>query len=1081
MSKSSNQSEKESRVRIAKLHQEVKGALEANPELSAIDKMLSGELGANGKYKVGLSEEQYDQLHSEISDLAPAAATKSVVNEISFGLQKFLMQNHLVEANSRPLAVLENEIIKLGKQKSELVRNNPKNTKKIKAIEKEFFIKALKLSSFPINEGSSERNQAESSIKHSIRFSINKEYGINVDSRKFSAPSDAMVRGNRFPNASKIIEECIAEEGIREDNLDTSIPRLNSRLESAFETELMVQSAVSTLIEDRGLDITPKQYSEIASTFRQSMMGVDPKYIREHQGAITLEITNTLQDKMSGKKIKQQDFTEVSDNLAKKYNLAKEEDLLKDLKQFRGYFDLTIKQMKAKALAKGIEVDFTQYEELQEQWHNLCDDALASFDKTSGAKMTQQNINDIVNAMGQMNRGVNREHINSYLKKPEYYLERWQSLIPEKGKKLVDVSANVAFEQDLALQRMSAAEIGEYTRVTRLRHVMGSMVKDYPDLQKIEDKLSKGHNAKRGKYDIGLSLDQYMELYESCQKIKDGRVNAPEEVASMRSSINSTLPLSRRIKSAFSRKSKKGRIDPDSDISPESLSNEDMEQISEVLEEVTSQNKSTHQKMMSEIARAGGVPSRAKENSAVRREVEKVVKNSESPSSNPIVLELEAREQEKATGVKRIEGPKEVIEQSPVQKQLAVVLYDNLEEEQEVSTTKNLDLVQQSSARDDTSHKKLMSEIREAAGKPKKKSEVKPKTKTHTEPEAHDSVVFLDGSGSEGRSSKVHSTNVHRPEVNVKVSDAVDPITQAIRDEIITRQQLYLQQELAKEMRGSERANLLDQDLPGFRNFIATEEGKELLESATSKPQVQEQLHTMEKAGYKAVHSKFSDKFHDVDWQAKAGKVRATEVKNGDGEHVCTLSETTFDLQPQNVALSDGTGRVIRSYRQIDFPKELETGNGPVHFSMAVKDENGKNISEKEAVYFTAHYDESGKLEEVSSPVPVKFMGKEDDAIGYIERNGKVYTLPVTQGKYKEMMKEVAKNNGMNVDVSQSVEKEELASDMVITNSGDVPEKLAQKVKKIGGDLEATKTKTTGHVATPLAKTKSDVGKSNTR
>ena len=87
----------------------------------------------------------------------------------------------------------------------------------------------------------------------------------------------------------------------------------------------------------------------------------------------------------------------------------------------------------------------------------MCDDALASFDKTSGAKMTQQNINDIVNAMGQMNRGVNREHINSYLKKP-YYLERWQKSIPEKGEKLVDVTANVAFEQDLALQRMSAEE-----------------------------------------------------------------------------------------------------------------------------------------------------------------------------------------------------------------------------------------------------------------------------------------------------------------------------------------------------------------------------------------------------------------------------------------------------------------------------------------------------------------------------------------------------------------------------------------------------------------------------------------------
>jgi hypothetical protein len=86
---------------------------------------------------------------------------------------------------------------------------------------------------------------------------------------------------------------------------------------------------------------------------------------------------------------------------------------------------------------------------------------------------------------------------------------------------------------------------------------------------------------------------------------------------------------------------------------------------------------------------------------------------------------------------------------------------------------------------------------------------------------------------------------------------------------------------------------------------------------------------------------------------------------------------------------------------------------------MAVKDQNGRNISEKEAVYFTAHYDEQGKLTEISSPIPVKFMGNDDKAVGYIERNGKVYTLPVTQGKYKEMMKEVAKNQGMAVDLSQ--------------------------------------------------------------
>ena len=75
------------------------------------------------------------------------------------------------------------------------------DTKKIKAIEKEFFNKALKLSSFPVDEDRSERDHAESNIKQSLRYGINEKYGFNVDTSKFSAPSDAMVRGNRYPNA----------------------------------------------------------------------------------------------------------------------------------------------------------------------------------------------------------------------------------------------------------------------------------------------------------------------------------------------------------------------------------------------------------------------------------------------------------------------------------------------------------------------------------------------------------------------------------------------------------------------------------------------------------------------------------------------------------------------------------------------------------------------------------------------------------------------------------------------------------------------------------------------------------------
>ena len=72
----------------------------------------------------------------------------------------------------------------------------------------------------------------------------------------------------------------------------------------------------------------------------------------------------------------------------------------------------------------------------------------------------------------------------------------------------------------------------------------------------------------------------------------------------------------------------------------------------------------------------------------------------------------------------------------------------------------------------------------------------------------------------------------------------------------------------------------------------------------------------------------------------------------------------------------------------------------------------------KDAVYFTAHYDKTGKLMEVTSPQPIKFMGKEDNAIGYIERNGEVYTLPVTKKAYNKMMTEVAKKQGMGINLS---------------------------------------------------------------
>ncbi len=60
----------------------------------------------------------------------------------------------------------------------------------------------------------------------------------------------------------------------------------------------------------------------------------------------------------------------------------------------------------------------------------------------------------------------------------------------------------------------------------------------------------------------------------------------------------------------------------------------------------------------------------------------------------------------------------------------------------------------------------------------------------------------------------------------------------------------------------------------------------------------------------------------------------------------------------------------------------------------------------------------------------MRFNGKGDEAIGYIEHLGQVYSLPVTQGKYREMMLALEKNKGQEIALSQNITT---AQDMMIT------------------------------------------------
>lgn len=253
----------------------------------------------------------------------------------------------------------------------------------------------------------------------------------------------------------------------------------------------------------------------------------------------------------------------------------------------------------------------------------------------------------------------------------------------------------------------------------------------------------------------------------------------------------------------------------------------------------------------------------------------------------------------------------------------------------------------------------------------------------------------------------------------------VDPITQAIRNQILTKQRELIVEALVN----NNIANLEEiRDITKFRTYCENEENKEKISEVLKGVDLKRALEQVEIAGYKNVHSQFADRFSTMEWKDGVGKsgngitTKTQIVRDANDREIATLTEATHQVNPpQTVQKSDGTPVEIKNYRTIDFPIELNEG-GSMHLSLAVKDQHGRNIAASKAVYFTAHYDDDGKLIEVSSPRPVKFNGTGSDAVGYIEHGGQIYTLPVTQEKYKAMMQEVAKNKGHGVDISQSID-----------------------------------------------------------
>ncbi|MFV9843901.1 MAG: Sca4 family spreading effector [Rickettsia conorii subsp. raoultii] len=269
-----------------------------------------------------------------------------------------------------------------------------------------------------------------------------------------------------------------------------------------------------------------------------------------------------------------------------------------------------------------------------------------------------------------------------------------------------------------------------------------------------------------------------------------------------------------------------------------------------------------------------------------------------------------------------------------------------------------------------------------------------------------------------------------------------DPITKAVGEIIIQPQKDNLIEQILKDL-----AALTDRDLAEQKRkeieeekekdktlstFFGNPANREFIDKALENPELKKKLESIEIAGYTNVHNTFSAAsgypggFKPVQWenQVSASDLRATVVKNDAGDELCTLNETTVKTKPFTVAKQDGTQVQISSYREIDFPIKLDKADGSMHLSMVALKADGTKPSKDKAVYFTAHYEEgpNGKpqLKEISSPKPLKFAGTGDDAIAYIEHGGEIYTLAVTRGKYKGMMKELELNQGQSVDLSQA-------------------------------------------------------------
>ncbi|WP_375331348.1 Sca4 family protein [Candidatus Tisiphia endosymbiont of Oplodontha viridula] len=269
--------------------------------------------------------------------------------------------------------------------------------------------------------------------------------------------------------------------------------------------------------------------------------------------------------------------------------------------------------------------------------------------------------------------------------------------------------------------------------------------------------------------------------------------------------------------------------------------------------------------------------------------------------------------------------------------------------------------------------------------------------------------------------SKTTTTNVQSS------TSKVDSITLAFRQEIIAKQQAILQKVLAeaniKTDKGVAVAGLATNSQE-FKEFV--ENNNELIQKAWDAPNVKaniaQAMHDEVQSYAKVLQA---NHFKPLTWNEQETVTNTTSTRS---RVIKVKDEELFKLIENNiktstkVMLEDGvTEREISNYRNINLPLTIKPSNTTVHLSFPVQNEKGENIASSKALYFTTHYNEQGKLVEITNPLSLKFAGDGKDAIGYIQRGNNIYTIPVTKCQYEAMVQEVAKNKEYNINMSQAI------------------------------------------------------------